>query len=58
MRGERRKQKEAAGREWKRKGTLAFRRGKLEEAINCYSKAIQETPWVISLYTNRALVSS
>ncbi len=56
-RTERRREKEAAGREWKSRGAAAFKRGDMEEALDCYSKALEETPWVTTLYTNRALVS-
>ncbi|XP_064393064.1 tetratricopeptide repeat protein 12-like isoform X2 [Halichondria panicea] len=54
-RTERRREREAAGRKWKSKGAGAFKRGDMEEALDCYSKALEETPWVITLYTNRAL---
>lgn len=47
-----------AGKEHRRQGTQAFRRGEFLEAIEHFSKAIHEMPWIIPLYTNRALVSS
>ena len=56
-RAERRKEREKAGKELKKKGTEAFRREEFEEAADLYSRAIKETPWDISLYTNMALVS-
>ena len=56
-RAERRKERERVGKEWKKKGTLAFRSSDYHSAIDCYSKAIKEMPWDITLYTNRALVS-
>lgn len=55
-RAERRKEREKAGKELKKKGTRAFRSSDYNSAIEFYSKAIQEMPWDITLYTNRALV--
>ena len=56
-RAERRKEREKLGREWKRKGTQAFRKQEFQAAVDNYSQAIEQCPWDISLYTNLALVS-
>ena len=45
------------GKEWKRKGTQAFRRQDFSAAVDSYSQAAKQCPWDISLYTNLALVS-
>ena len=55
-RSERRKAKEKLGKEHKRLGNTAFKRGDFEAAITAYSEAIREMPWDITLYTNRAQV--
>ena len=55
-RGERRKEREAQGRDHKKRGNTAFRAGQFENAVTEFSVALRHTPWDISLYTNRALV--
>jgi hypothetical protein len=45
------------GKEWKRKGTQAFRQQEFQAAVDNYSQAVKQCPWDISLYTNLALVS-
>ena len=55
-RGERRKEREAEGREHKRRGNEAFRAGQFQSAAEEFSVALRHTPWDTSLYTNRALV--
>ena len=57
-RAERRKERERVGRERKRKGNEAFRKEEYHSAVEHYTEAIQQMPWDVSLYTNRALVSS
>ena len=57
---ERSKRREAAeklGKEHKRLGNVAFKQGDFEAAIVSYSKAINQMPWDVTLYTNRAQVS-
>ena len=56
-RAEKIKEREKLGKEWKRKGTQAFRRQEFQEAVDNYSKAVKQSPWDVSLYTNLALVS-
>lgn len=55
-RGERRRERERRGKEAKRKGNKAFKKGDLQSAVECFTEAIREMPWDITLYTNRALV--
>ena len=55
-RAENRKERERLGKEWKRKGTQAFRKQEFQAAADSYSQAIKQSPWDISLYTNLALV--
>ena len=55
-RAERRKEAERAGKERKRRGNEAFRREKYNSAVEHYTEAIQQMPWDVTLYTNRALV--
>ena len=50
-RGERRKEREAQGRDHKKRGNTA---GQFENAVTEFSVALRHTPWDISLYTNRA----
>ena len=57
-RAERRKERERVGREKKRKGNEAFRKEEYHSAVEHYTEAIQQMPWDVTLYTNRALVSS
>jgi hypothetical protein len=57
-RGERRKEREARGKEAKKKGNKAFKVGDYESAVQYFTEGIRETPWDITLYTNRALVSA
>ena len=57
-RAERRKERERVGREMKRKGNEAFRKEEYHSAVENYTEAIQQMPWDVTLYTNRALVSS
>ena len=57
-RSERRKVKEKLGKEHKRLGNTAFKQGDFEAAITSYSEAIQQIPWDVTLYTNRAQVGS
>lgn len=57
-RGERRKEREKKGKEAKKKGNQAFKEGNLERAVEWFTEGIKEAPWDITLYTNRALVSS
>lgn len=52
----RRKERERAGKEIKKKGMQAFRRQEFQLAADSYAAAIKETPWDTSLYTNLALV--
>ena len=56
-RGERRKEREKRGKEAKKRGNAAFKNGGFEKALECFTEAIEETPWDLTLYTNRALVS-
>ena len=56
-RAEKRKEREKLGKEWKRKGTKAFRREEFQAAVDNYSQAVKQCPWDVSLYTNIALVS-
>lgn len=56
-RAEKRKEREKLGKEWKRKGTQAFRKQDFQAAVDNYSQAVKQCPWDISLYTNLALVS-
>lgn len=56
-RAERRRERETVSKEWKKKGATAFKRGEVREALDCYTAALKETPWLTMLYTNRALVS-
>jgi len=55
-RSERRKAKEKLGKEHKKHGNTAFKQGDFETAIGSYSEAIKQTPWDVTLYTNRAQV--
>ena len=55
-RGERRKEREVKGKAKKKRGNEAFRRGEYASSIEHFTEAIAQTPWDISLYTNRALV--
>ena len=55
-RAERRREREMRGKEAKKKGNKAFREGNFDEALQHFSDAIRETPWDLTLYTNRALV--
>ena len=55
-RGERRKEREALGREHKRRGNEAFRAEQFDTAVEEFSAALKHTPLDISLHTNRALV--
>ena len=55
-RAERKKEKEARGKEMKRKGCVCFKCGKYEEALEHFTAALREMPWDLALYTNRALV--
>ena len=57
-RGVRRREREARGKEAKRNGVGAFKRMDYEGAAAFFTDAISEMPWDISLYTNRASVSS
>ena len=57
-RAEGRKERERVGREKKRKGNEAFRKEEYHSAVEHYTEAIQQMPWDVTLYTNRALVSS
>ena len=52
-----RKERETLGREFKNKGNEAFRSGQHKSAVDFYTQALRYTPWDISLYTNKALVS-
>lgn len=56
-RAERRKERGVKGKEAKRLGNKAFREGNFEEAVKFFTDAIKDTPWDITLYTNRAVVS-
>ena len=55
-RAARRKEREARGKQAKREGSKKFRNGDFEGALVHFTEAIRETPWDITLYTNRALV--
>ena len=55
-RGKRRREREAKGREHKKKGNTLFRAGQYEASVEEFSTALKHTPWDVSLYTNRALV--
>ena len=57
-RSERRKAKEKMGKEHKKLGNTAFKRRDFQGAITSYSEAIQQMPWDVTLYTNRAQVGS
>lgn len=57
-RSERRKAKEKLGKAHKKLGNMAFKQGDFQAAISSYSEAIQEMPWDVTLYTNRAQVGS
>lgn len=57
-RGERRKERERRGRDAKQKGNQAFKKGDFENAVKWFTEGMKEAPWDITLYTNRALVSS
>lgn len=54
-RGERRRERERRGKEAKKHGNVAFKEGAFEKAVECFAQAIEETPWDLTLYTNRAL---
>lgn len=56
-RAERRKEREERGKEAKKKGNKAFKEGDFGSAVQCFTDGIQQAPWDITLYTNRALVS-
>ena len=53
-RGERRKEREIEGREYKRRGA-SFRDGQYDSAVEEFSVVLKHTPWDVSLYTNRAV---
>ena len=55
-RAERRNEREVKGKDLKRKGNSFFKSGDYEKALKCFADALQETPWDVTLYTNRALV--
>ena len=55
-RSERRKAKEKLGKEHKKLGNTSFKQGDFDTAIASYSEAIQQMPWDVTLYTNRAQV--
>ena len=55
-RAERRKEGERVGKERKKRGNKAFRREEYDSAVEHYTEAIQQMPWDLTLYTNRALV--
>ena len=57
-RTERKRERERVGKERKRKANGLFRRGEFSTAVESYSEAIEQMPWDVSLYTNRALVSA
>lgn len=56
-RAERRKRNEADVEVLKSKGNKAFKSGRYQEAINCYTEAITLVKYFPALYTNRAQVS-
>ncbi len=55
-RGERRRRREEEGKRLKKEGNKAFRREDYSRAVACFTEAIAQSPWDITLYTNRALV--
>ena len=57
-RAERRKERERKGRAAKKQGNEMFKQGHFEIAIKHFTEGIKETPWDVTLYTNRALVSA
>lgn len=56
-RGERRREREGRAKEAKREGNKAFKGGHYEEALRFFTDGIKNTPWDLTLYTNKALVS-
>jgi tetratricopeptide (TPR) repeat protein len=57
-RAERRKKSETDAEVLKSKGNKAFKLGRYQEAIDCYTEAIKLVKYFPALYTNRAQVSS
>ncbi len=57
-RAERRKEREGKGKAAKKRGNEMFKQGHFDNAIQHFTEAIKETPWDLTLYTNRALVST
>ena len=57
-RGERRREREGKAKEAKKNGNKAFKEGRYEEALRFFTDGINNTPWDLTLYTNKALVSS
>ena len=55
-RAECKRQREIKAQKLKEQGNAAFKEGKHEEAVNWYSKAIEEMQTKTVLYTNRAQV--
>lgn len=56
QRAEKRKERVQKGKAIKKEGNAFFKSGDYELALECFAAALKETPWDMTLHTNKALV--